>query len=70
MDKEYNPFTDCNVVATDQGWSVASKFWSFETKTKTAAIRAVEVIQAAYRNGMQDNQKSIKQVLGIYDGFD
>jgi hypothetical protein len=33
-------------------------------------MRIVEIIQAAYRNGVADNQKAIKEVLGINDVVD
>lgn len=67
MDKEYNPFTDCNVVATDQGWSVASMYWTIPAQNEGVANRIAELIQHAYKAGREDNQKSIKQVLGIND---
>ena len=63
---QYNPFTDCTVEKNEDGtYAVSSKFWTFQTKTRLGAMRAIEIIQAAYRNGVADNQKAIKEVLGI-----
>jgi hypothetical protein len=69
--KEYNPFLDCTVEKLSTGqFYIASKYWTINVPSKPAGIRIVEIIQAAYRNGVADNQKAIKEVLGIKDVVD
>lgn len=64
---QYNPFTDCTVEKNEDSgaYYISSKFWTVDVPSKTAGMRIVEIIQAAYRNGVADNQKAIKEVLGI-----
>ena len=72
MTRDYNPFLDCTVEKNeDTGrFRISSKYWTVDVPSRPAGMRIVEIIQAAYRNGMQDNQKAIKQVLGINDVVD
>lgn len=72
MTKEYNPFIDCTVEKNeDTGrFRISSEYWTVDVPSKPAGMRIVEIIQAAYRNGVADNQKAIKEVLGIDDVAD
>jgi len=72
MTREYNPFLDCTVEKNeDTGrFRISSKYWSVEVPSKPAGMRIVEIIQGAYLNGVADNQKAIKEVLGINDVID
>jgi hypothetical protein len=69
MTRDYNPFLDCTVEKNeDTGrFRISSKYWTFDVPSKPAGMRIVEIIQAAYRNGVSDNQKAIKEVLGIVE---
>ena len=72
MNREYNPFLDCTVERSpDTGacW-IASRYWIINVPSKPVGMRIIEIIQAAYRNGVADNQKAIKEVLGINDVVD
>jgi len=70
--KEYNSYRDCTVEKNeDTGrFRISSKYWTIDVPSKPAGMRIAEIIQAAYRNGVADNQKAIKQVLGINDVVD
>jgi len=72
MTREYNPYRDCTVEKNeDTGrFRISSKYWTVEVPSKPAGIRIAEIIQGAYLNGVADNQKAIKEVLGIKDVVD
>jgi len=65
-----SPFLECEAFQSEHGtgWGVRSMYWTIPAQNEGVANRIAELIQCAYRAGREDNQKAIKEVLGIpYD---
>ena len=60
---EYNPFTDCEPIILDGGFGVQSKSWTINCSTRRDADLTADVIEAAYKAGVRDNQSAVRLVL-------
>jgi len=69
MSDKYNPFTECEVYVSEHGTGagVRSKYWNIPMPNEGVANRVAEIINAAYRFGVEDNQNAMRKALGLPD---
>lgn len=67
QEHNYNPFVECEAYMSEHGTGagIRSKYWNIPCTNEGTAKRLAEIIQMAYQAGIADNQKAIKEVLGI-----
>ena len=67
MNDNYNAFMDCSAVRSEHGtgWSVTSLYWNLPMPNEAVAKRVAEIIQLAYKSGVEDNQKEIRKAIGV-----
>ncbi len=65
----YNPFLECEAFVSEHGTyaGVRSKYWNIPMPNEAIAKRVAEIIQLAYKSGIEDNQNAIRKALGIHD---
>jgi hypothetical protein len=49
------------------GVGIRSKYWNVPIPNEALAKRVAELIQYAYKSGVEDNQRAMKKALGIHD---
>ena len=64
---DYNPFAECEAYVSEHGTGagVRSKYWNIQMPSVAVAVRVAEIIQMAYKSGVEDNQHKIQKALGI-----
>lgn len=63
----YNPFAECEAYVSEHGAGagIRSKCWNIQMPNVAVAVRVAEIIQMAYKSGVEDNQKTVRKALGI-----
>ncbi len=67
----YNPFAECEAFVSEHGTGagIRSKYWTIPMPSEAVAKRVAEIIQLAYRSGIEDNQQAMRKALGIPEVF-